>query len=274
MFPGIDGFHWTVGHILFLCLFFAVVVTLLMTVGSAVWRTRRDFRTHEAVDLCWRSDFTELPEPERRCRHELAGRVMSRTCDNAFDCRHCEKYSGFAVLPARGIVHDLGLNYANDRFYHRGHTWVKPEDDGTVTIGLDELAEHLIGAPDAVRMPAIGKEIELNQTAWRMKKNGRVISVRAPLEGTIVAIGAPGQGWYLKIRPRLDPHDPNTLRHLLRGPEVHGWLSRELERLQLQLRAPNTKPSLADGGTLMPNLMDHVPEADWETVLADTFLEA
>src|SRR5207302_1537717 len=35
------------------------------------------------------------------CRHELVGRVISRTCDNAFDCRRCRNYSHFAVLPAR-----------------------------------------------------------------------------------------------------------------------------------------------------------------------------
>jgi len=46
MFPGIDGFHWTAGHIIFLGLFFAVVVTLLMTIASALWRTSRDFRNH------------------------------------------------------------------------------------------------------------------------------------------------------------------------------------------------------------------------------------
>ena len=154
------------------------------------------------------------------------------------------KYSQFAVLPARGLVHDLGLNYSEDRFYHRGHTWVKPAEDGTFTIGLDELADHLIGNPDSIKMPEVGSELEINQTAWRMKKNGNEIQVRAPLEGTVVGVGGPKEGWYLKIRPRLDPHDPVTLRHLLRGPEVHGWLSRELERLQLQLRAPNTPPTL------------------------------
>ena len=42
----------------------------------------------------------------------------------------------------------------------------------------------------------------------------------------------------------------------------------------MQLRAPNTPPALADGGLLLPGLMDAVPEADWDTVLADTFLEA
>ncbi len=47
-----------------------------------------------------------------------------------------------------------------------------------------------------------------------------------------------------------------------------------MERLQLQLRAPNLRPRLADGGVLMPGFMDAVPGADWDTVLADTFLQA
>lgn len=273
MFPGIDGFHWTFGHIVFLSLFFAVALTILLTVAWAIRRTARDFRTHRAIDFCWHSDFAELPQADRRCRHELAGRVISRTCDNAFDCRHCEKYSQFAVLPATGNVSALGLEYSDDRYYHRGHTCLKPEEDGTVTIGLDELAEHLIGTPDSVKMPEIGDAIELNQTVWRMKKNGKEIRVRAPIEGTIVGIGGPQEGWYVRIRPRFDLKEPATLRHLLRGPEVHGWLGRELERLQLQLRAPDTPAALADGGVLLPNLMNAVPDADWDSILADTFLE-
>lgn len=273
MFPGVDGFHWTAGHIIFLCLFFAVVVTIVVTVSAAVLRSAGDFRSHRASDLCWHADFAELPVADRRCRHELAGRVISRVCDNSFDCRHCEKYSEFAVLPARAVTHDLGLHYADDRLYHRGHTWVKPEPDGSVTVGLDEFADHLLGQPDAWELPEVDSEIEVNQTAWRMKKNGQVISVRAPLEGTVVAVGGPREGWYLKLRPRLDASDPKSLRHLLRGPEVYGWLSQEIERLQLQLRGPDAAPTLADGGMLMPDLMDAVPRADWNTVLADTFLE-
>jgi glycine cleavage system H lipoate-binding protein len=275
MFPGVDGFHWTIGHVLFISLFFIVALTIATTVVAAVWRTVRDFRAHRAIEFCWKSEFAELPERERRCRHELAGRVTSRVCDNGFDCRQCDKYAQLAVLPERGIVHDLGVGYSNDRFYHRGHTWVKrEEEDGTLAIGLDELAERLIGSPDSIQMPELGSEIEVNGSAWRMKKNGNEIRVRAPIDGTVVAVGGPKEGWYLKVRPRRDANDPATLRHLLRGAEVHGWLARELERLQVQLRPPNTAPSLADGGALVNDLMDAVPEADWGTVLADTFLEA
>lgn len=271
MFPGVDGFHWTVGHVVFLSLFFAVALTILATVGSAAWRTTKDFRDRKAIDLCWKADFADLPEVERQCRHELAGRVVSRTCDNNFDCRHCENYSRFALLPASGHARDLGLDYPEDRLYHRGHAWVKAEQDGTVRMGLDALADYLIGKPDSVQLPRIGEELDVNQIAWRIKKNGKEIRVRAPLEGTIVGLG---DDFTLNLRPRFDVLNHLNLRHLLRGPEVHGWVSRELERLQLQLRPAGTQPSLADGGVLVHGLMDALPDSDWNTVLADTFLEA
>lgn len=274
MFPWVDGFHWTIGHILFLSLFFAVVLTMLATVVRAVARTVRSLRTPQAAELCWKADFAELPESERRCRHELAGRVDSRTCNNAFDCRSCGKYAEFAALPTKATEHDLGFNYSPDRFYHRGHTWVEPRSDGTFAIGLDELADHMIGKPDSITLPAPGSQVELNGTAWRMKKGGFEIRVRAPIEGTVVSVGCPNEGWYLKVRPRLSPDDPATLRHLLRGAEVHAWLARELERLQRQLRAPDTAPNLADGGVLIHGLMDALPKADWDAVLAGTFLES
>ena len=272
MFPGVDGFHWTVGHVIFLCLFFAVVLTIIVTVVRAVFHTAHDFRHHRAAELCWKEDFAELPISDRRCRHELAGRVMARTCDHQFDCRTCEKYSRYAVLPTTGYGKDLGLDYPSDRLYHRGHTWVKLDEDGTVTIGLDALAGHLIGKPDSVRMPEVGDELELNQTAWRFKKNGHEINLRAPLEGTILSVGGE-DGWTLRMAPRVDLNDARSLRHLLRGPEVHGWIARELERLQVQLRPAGTQPSLADGGVLVDGLMDAVPSSNWDTVIADTFLE-
>lgn len=273
MFPWTDGFRWTLNHVIFLSLFFCVVSTIAATVVSAIRRSARDLQAQPAAEIGWKSEFATLPRSERCCRHELAGRVSSRTCPNAFDCRHCGEYSQFAALPASVTVDNLGIPYSNDRFYHRGHTWVEPQPDGTLAIGLDELADKLIGVPDTIAMPEVGSELALNETAWSMKKNGKKVRVRMPVEGKVVAIGSPNDQWYVKVRPQLDANDPATLMHLLRGPEVHGWLNRELERLQLQLRTPNTQPSLADGGVLVHGLMDAVPDADWDTVLADTFLE-
>jgi glycine cleavage system H protein len=270
MFPWVDGFHWSPGHIIFLSLFFVVVLTIVSTFARAIWRTASDFRTHHAAETCWRLNFAELPEAERRCRHELAGRLENRICPNAFDCRHCAQYAEFAALPAKAASLQAGVSFSSDLLYHRGHTWVRPEADGALTIGLDELAQHLIGRPDSVQLPAQGSAVESNGVAWRMTKNGHEIQVRAPVDGTVVATGGDKQGWYLKLRP----HHPVNLRHLLRDAEVPGWLAGELDRLQLQFSTPNAQPCLADGGTLMSDLMDAMPAADWDAVLAATFLQA
>jgi len=269
MFPGFDGFHWTLGHILFLTIFFAVLLTLVTTVIIALRRTARDLKTGEASAICWHADFSELPESERRCRHELAGRVDERTCPNAFDCRRCPDYARFAALAAVADTTTFGLNYPTDRFYHRGHTWVRAEQDGAYTVGLDDMAEHIVGEPDSVELPAPGWDLIAQGPAWEMTKNGREIRVRAPIDGKVVETGGYDKGWYLRVQPKGQAE----LRHLLRGAEVNGWLNAELERLQIQLVQPEIAPSLADGGILMRGLMDAVPSADWDTALAATFLE-
>ena len=269
MFPWIDGFHWTPGHIIFLSIFFAVVLTILATIVRAVWHTAADFRNHRATEMCWRMDFAELPEDERRCRHQLAGRVSHRTCPNSFDCRQCPQYAKFASLPERAVALNGGVSFSSNLLYHRGHTWVRPESDGTLTVGLDEFARHLIGHPDSIQLPTTGSEIESNGLAWRMMKNGHEIRVRAPIDGTVTATGGDTNGWYLKVRP----HGSANLRHLLRGAEVAGWLSGELDRLQMQFSTPDAPNCLADGGTLMPRLMDILPSADWDAMLAATFME-
>jgi hypothetical protein len=196
--------------------------------------------------------------------------VEHRTCPNAFDCRHCAENPRFAALPAGVAAHTYGLSYPPNRFYHRGHAWVHPEEDGTLTVGLDDLAGHVIGKPDSVELPKPGSEMSLNGPGWRIRKNGVDLQVRAPIEGTVIDTGRPDWGWYLRLRP----HGAPDFRHLLTGPEVSGWLSRELEGLQLQLTGPELGPSLADGGILTDGLMDALPDVDWDSALAGTFLEA
>jgi hypothetical protein len=63
MFPGVDGFHWTAGHIIFLCLFFAVVLTIAVTVISALRSTVRDFRNHRAIDFAGTPTSPICPPP-------------------------------------------------------------------------------------------------------------------------------------------------------------------------------------------------------------------
>ncbi len=133
-----------------------------------------------------------------------------------------------------------------DRFYHRGHTWAKPETDGTITIGLDDLGARLIGKPDEIALPAVGTQVRANGTGWRVKKQRNDLRVLSPVDGEVIETGGPDKGWYLRVKPNGGADD--NMRHLLRGAEIRPWIMREIERLQLALAPEGIGMSLAARG--------------------------
>ncbi len=273
MFPNVYGFEWTPGHLIFLGVFFAVVLTIGSTVALAAWRAVRDRRAGNLDAIRWKSDFHDLPARDRVCRHEFTGEFRNRTCDRGFDCRGCATHAklvslALAAPPAES--HPFGLDFPADRLYHRGHTWVREEKDGTVTVGLDDFARRLVGTPDEVRLPRLGENLAANGAAWTMRRNGTEVRVLAPVDGEVTATGGPDDGFYLKLKPK--PARVDT-RHLLRGAEIHPWLNRELERLQMRMSVHAGLPALADGGVLMEDLPANCPDADWDAVWGELFLE-
>jgi hypothetical protein len=271
MFPGVDGFHWTAGHIFFVSAFLSIAAAIAVVAILSITRTRRDIAAGRAGSLRWSADFSELSPSDRQCRHALTGEAPGRVCPNAFDCRNCSNHSHFRQSE-RGQAQDtiFGLPYPNYRYYHRGHTWVAPQPDGTLLVGLDAIGERMIGAPDAVQMPSAGVDVSTNGEGWRMWKDGLEVRVLCPVDGTIVQSGGPDDAWHLRILPTTKPAD---LRHLLRGEEVHAWVGRELERLQIAMAPHGEWPALADGGVLVNDFLQELPEAMRDHVLGEIFLE-
>ncbi|MCC6396346.1 MAG: hypothetical protein IT282_04965 [Bacteroidetes bacterium] len=276
MFPWIYEFRWTVGHIIFLGVFFTVAAVVVSTVVLALRRSKKAIADPRREALQWTSEFEDLPAVVRACRHQLSGEVKERTCHHEFDCRSCATHPQFLARTAPAIHAAAeeslcGISMPLDRYYHRGHTWVKPEGDGTFTIGLDEFGSRMIGQPDAVALPEVGSAVLANGTGWTMRKRSSDLRVLAPIDGVVVEQGGPDKGWYLRVRS--EGTEPQ-FRHLLRGHEIRPWLVRELERLEYALSSDGIGLSLADGGELMPDLWKQSPEIDWEGVWGSMLLQA
>jgi glycine cleavage system H lipoate-binding protein len=192
-------------------------------------------------------------------------------CENSFDCRACARHAEFSTAPALPPRQDmLGFAAPLDRLYHRGHAWARTEPDGTVTVGLDELGLRLIGKPDRVLLPREGARVKANGTAWSVQRHGATVRILAPVDGTVVATGGPEAGWYLKLHPEEPEPD---MRHLLRGGEVHLWMMRELDRLQLLAAAGGSSPVLADGGVPVADLGAALPRSEWEGICGEMLLQ-
>ena len=280
MIPGVYGFSWSVGNIIFLGIFYCAVLSVLCTVAVAAHRAIRDVRGQHDETIRWRTDFGELPAAARVCRHQLAGEVRRRTCDHQFECGTCAVHKslmekraaeeGAATSAASSPSGVLGFDAPAGLLYHRGHTWVRLEPDGTATVGLDDFGSRLMGKPDEVDFPEIGSALQLDGTGFRFKRGGSTVRVLSPLEGELIATGGPGQEWYLRLKPVREVLD---VKHLLQGAEVQSWILRESERLQLALAAEGSGLSLADGGEMVEDVPGACPEADWDTIWGDMFLE-
>jgi len=276
--PGVYEFRWEAGHVIFLGVFYAVIIALLWTLAVAVRRSLEDLRREKIEAIRWREDFESLPAESRVCRHCFTGELRARICPNGFDCRTCSTHNAllarrppFSPSPLTAeedSVHEFRI--APDCLYHRGHAWVHPEQDGTVTIGLDDLAERLVGGPDSITLPATGARLEANGAGWRMRKGGARVRVLCPLDGVVVERGGPSAGWYLRLRPRDGAPD---MGHLLRGAEVRPWLAHELERLRSVLSSGSIGASMRNGGAPVRDLCADVPEQARDGVLREAFLD-
>ena len=268
--------------IIFLGAFYAVLAAVALTLVAAALRSRRDARAHATEAIRWHSDFESLAARDRLCRHAITGELPGRECPNAFDCRICETHTRlstaaalaatepFAAAPEKPEEEIYGMNYPIDRLYHRGHTWVHPASDGTLTVGIDDLGRRLLGGADAIDFPQRGALLRANGAAFRLQRGSVRVRVLSPVDGEVVGAHFSGPTWFLKVKPLDGGFD---LRHLLSGPEIKPWVMREIERLQLALSGDAALPTLADGGIPVDDIAAACPGADWDAVCGEMFLD-
>ncbi len=168
----------------------------------------------------------------------------------------------------------------SEPYFHPTHTWAKVTDD-TVTVGIDEFAQKVLGRVQRLDIPKLGSYVRQGELAWRLFHGKRVLPQSAPVEGEIVAINnelfnhpdkinkSPyNDGWILKIRP---VSLRQNLKNLLHGETARRWL--ETVRSQFVMRfAREVGPVCQDGGELIEGVGELLSEAEWQEVLSEYFM--
>ena len=97
--------------------------------------------------------------------------------------------------------------------YTKSHEWVRDEDDGTVTVGITDHAQELLGDLVFVELPEIGTEMSAEDAVCVVESVKAASDVYMPVSGEIVAVNedlgdAPetindspyDDGWLIKIK--------------------------------------------------------------------------
>lgn len=108
-----------------------------------------------------------------------------------------------------------GCNFPEDLYYNvEKHVWVRPEADGTVTVGMTDMAQSLAGKIIVVTPKAAGRSVEKGKSVGTVESGKWVGPVTAPVSGEVVATNEAakktptlvnsdpyGVGWIVRIKP-------------------------------------------------------------------------
>ena len=115
-------------------------------------------------------------------------------------------------------------NTPNELKYTSSHEWARLEEDGTVTVGITDHAQHALGDVVYVETPDVGDTLAAGDEAGVVESVKAASDIYSPIAGEVIAVnelledepemvnGDPyNDGWFFK----LQPSDPSELDNLL-----------------------------------------------------------
>ena len=101
-----------------------------------------------------------------------------------------------------------------DLKFMKSHEWARVEDNGTVTVGVSDHAQGLLGDIVYVELPAVGDTVTAGNACAVVESVKAASDVYAPVSGEIISVNevlpdkpetinedAYGDGWVLVIKP-------------------------------------------------------------------------
>lgn len=80
------------------------------------------------------------------------------------------------------------MNVPGNLKYTKSHEWIRAEADGSVTVGITEHAQDLLGDLVFIELPDVGKTLAAEQEAAVVESVKAAADVYAPLAGTITEV--------------------------------------------------------------------------------------
>lgn len=117
----------------------------------------------------------------------------------------------------------MSTQIPSDLKYVTSHEWLRLEADGSVTVGITDHAQSLLGDVVFVELPQVGAKLARDGAAGVVESVKSASDVYAPIAGEIIAVNAEladspdivnespyGDGWFFRIQP-ANPADLDGL---------------------------------------------------------------
>ena len=98
--------------------------------------------------------------------------------------------------------------------YASSHEWTRLESDGTVTVGITDHAQDLLGDVVFVECPDVGRQVSAGEECAVVESVKAASDIYAPISGEVIAVNEAltdspervnsepyGAAWFFKIKP-------------------------------------------------------------------------
>ncbi|WP_435628176.1 glycine cleavage system protein GcvH [Candidatus Ferrigenium straubiae] len=79
-------------------------------------------------------------------------------------------------------------NLPSNLKYTASHEWIRSEADGTISIGITQHAQELLGDMVFVENPAVGRKLKAKEECAVVESVKAAADVYAPVSGEVVAV--------------------------------------------------------------------------------------
>lgn len=105
------------------------------------------------------------------------------------------------------------MSNPTDLKYTASHEWIKTEADGTISIGITQHAQELLGDMVFVENPAVGRKLAAKEECAVVESVKAAADVYAPVSGEVTEVNGdldsapeainsdPYGAWMFKMRP-------------------------------------------------------------------------
>ncbi len=233
----------------------------------------------------WKDKLRKQPLSRQYCLHYIKGQIDLKTCTNDYNCINCDfdqffhdQYSVHATIQPVDVLNVAGFKVPQGYYYHVGHTWAKIEQNSEVRIGIDDFAFKLLGTPDRIEGPLVGKKVTQGKAAITFYRDGKTARFLSPVSGIVTAVNIKlcEQGNSMKDSPYVEGwilcvHATdlrNDLKSLRLGMEIKDHMRQDIELLQ-NLIEEQSPLRAADGGFLVDDIYGTMPDLNWERLTAE-----
>ena len=117
---------------------------------------------------------------------------------------------------------------ANNLKYLASHEWIRLDEDGTVTVGISDHAQDLLGDIVFIELPEVGQRLDAEEEVAIVESVKAASDVYSPIGGKVIEINdkllnepdavnnSPyEEGWFFK----MEPDDIQSIEGLLSSEE-------------------------------------------------------